>query len=201
MDFNTKLEDAFELTHLDELDERLKTDTELKEVSATTKKTPPVEQDTQFPPPEDVYSNFRRQKVYCEDALRDYDGVNEEDEEDIGGVFDDAFEPDEQDEPGGGQVDLEEPDQEQKPRHDDVVEYDDADDFDNEPKTVDIPVKRVGNFTISQAKGQIDGALKYWMELSATLPDGQSDNFLSLGKSLAKISQSLNEFVEMERKA
>ena len=49
------------------------------------------------------------------------------------------------------------------------------------------------NYTIDQAKGQLDGIVKNWMDLAGNYPEGeQRHNFIEIGERLREISAVLN---------
>lgn len=48
-------------------------------------------------------------------------------------------------------------------------------------------------YTLSQAKGQLDGIIKFWMDLAGNYPEGeQRHKFLEIGERLREISAVLN---------
>jgi hypothetical protein len=49
------------------------------------------------------------------------------------------------------------------------------------------------NYTVDQAKGQLDGIIKNWMDMAGNYPEGeQRHNFIELGERLREISAVIN---------
>lgn len=49
------------------------------------------------------------------------------------------------------------------------------------------------NYTIDQAKGQLDGIIKNWMDMAGNYPEGeQRHNFIEIGERLREISAVIN---------
>lgn len=65
------------------------------------------------------------------------------------------------------------------------------------------PGYQASGYTIDNAKSQIDGILKRWMDLAGAFPEGdQRHNFLQIGERLEEIANTLErDFIRHEAEA
>lgn len=174
MDFTERLDKAMKLVPLTKIDGRLDMPSELEPIESDTEHMPPL--DHKISEPAQVNVNLTRARPMLSDSVIREDEFDLGGEEDIGG------------DEGGGALTA------------DDDEITDAD-IPSEPAD-DTPagMPSGSEYTVEQAKGQLDGIIKQWMDLAGNYPEGeQRHNFLEIGERLREISGVLNrDFIQQQ---
>ena len=179
MNFEKELKDALRITQLEKVDKRLDMPSELSPVTSNTKHMPKLNQII-TPEPGLPNTNFQKQQVYLREANEDeLRRRPREDEEDIDSMLEKGEEEFEDD---GGLGPTEE---------EGALPDEDITDADlPEPEEQEVPGLPSGSkYTLQQAKGQLDGVIRQWMDLSGNYPEGDKrHNFLEIGERLREIT-------------
>ena len=179
MNFEKELKDALRITQLEKVDKRLDMPSELSPVTSNTKHMPKLNQII-TPEPGLPNTNFQKQQVYLREANEDeLRRRPREEEEDIDSMLEKGEEEFEDD---GGLGPTEE---------EGALPDEDITDADlPEPEEQEVPGLPSGSkYTLQQAKGQLDGVIRQWMDLSGNYPEGDKrHNFLEIGERLREIT-------------
>lgn len=171
MNFHDDLNRAIEALDMSNLDPRLSTDSQLRNVQHNTESMPALDRPVHKPLP--VRSNLRRHQPAVNEQLE------LDDEDELG------------DELGDDELDDELGDDELDDELEDALGEPKQDQLDDGDTPAGIPSG--SGYDLNMAKSQLDGIIEKWMDLAGNFPEGEKRHeFIEIGERLREISGVLH---------